>query len=285
METDTLPTLLQCHEPAAFAIENNLSKAQVLIVCDHASAWIPELLDQLGLGNEDLATHFAIDIGALHAARHIATALGAPLIFQQYSRLVIDCNRYPSDQMSIVQSIGTRPVPGNLNLSPIEARQRLYEIFLPYQIVIRRQLSAIRKRNVVPVLISIHSFTQEFNTQQRPWSIALSFDADTRMATPIVENLRTQDVTVGVNKPYSLDLGLDFTVVEHALRHGFPHLQVEFRQEDIDTQTKATQIADEFLTALRPVLANPDIYEIQCYCPELSSQSTLPDTVPLEFVP
>ena len=58
--------------------------------------------------------HIALDIGIAGLGRLLADALDATLIQQNYSRLVIDCNRPPGAATSIPEVSELTPVPGNV---------------------------------------------------------------------------------------------------------------------------------------------------------------------------
>ena len=77
--------------------------------------------------------------------------------------------------------------------------------------------------------------------ERRPWQIALSSHLDRRLADPVLAALRRPgDVVVGDNQPYDLDPEVDYSIPFHALRRKLPHLQVEFRQDEIpDATTQA----------------------------------------------
>ena len=66
-----------------------------LLLCDHAGQRIPASLGSLGVSQTDLDRHIAYDIGALGVSNCLSERLDAELIYQRYSRLVIDCNRPP----------------------------------------------------------------------------------------------------------------------------------------------------------------------------------------------
>lgn len=75
----------------------------VILVCEHASPYIPQQLERLGLSREAAREHIAWDIGALDLAQQLSKALGATLISAGYSRLLIDLNR-PSRRLTAFQS-------------------------------------------------------------------------------------------------------------------------------------------------------------------------------------
>ena len=56
---------------------------------------MPRALGRLGLAEAECERHIALDIGIAGLGRLLADALDAMLIQQNYSRLVIDCNRPP----------------------------------------------------------------------------------------------------------------------------------------------------------------------------------------------
>ncbi len=66
----------------------------------------------------ELSRHIGWDIGGLDAAIELAKTLDAPLVASGYSRLVIDCNRWPGGEGSTPEiSDGTVVVPANKGLT------------------------------------------------------------------------------------------------------------------------------------------------------------------------
>jgi len=108
--------LLAADEPPPVFAERREGLSSFVIVVDHASARIPRALANLGLPASELARHIAWDIGSLGLARMMAAALDAPLVAQNYSRLVIDCNRDPRVETSVAQVSEWITIPGNLEL-------------------------------------------------------------------------------------------------------------------------------------------------------------------------
>ena len=62
----------------------------------------------------------------------MSETLDAPLVAQNYSRLVIDCNRDPKVATSIPAVSESVEIPGNIDLSEEEVAARRAEIFDPY---------------------------------------------------------------------------------------------------------------------------------------------------------
>lgn len=250
-DRDTHTALLRMSDPPPFTYLSGPS-ADYLIVCDHAGAAIPSSLGTLGLSGAQLATHIAIDIGARWTAEHIAERLGAQAVIAGYSRLVIDCNRYPWDSASITPESDRTAIPGNLGLSAAERAARIDALFLPYHRAIGSALDALMGREArPPVFLSIHSCTPNLDNESRPWHIGLSYQPPDTLALPMLEALRRDPhLTVGDNQPYWLEPTVDYTTPEHAMRRGVPYLQVEFRQDLIASQSGAREWAGRFVDAL-----------------------------------
>ena len=108
--------LLGLGDPPPFSVHNAQGKAPLLLLCDHASKAIPKALGDLGISDEELSRHIGWDIGGLDAAIELAQALDAPLLASGYSRLVIDCNRWPGGEGSTPEVSDGTPVPANRGL-------------------------------------------------------------------------------------------------------------------------------------------------------------------------
>src|ERR1700686_3375330 len=81
--------------------DNVTSRSPFLLTCDHYGRLTPRALGDLGLPASELTRHIAWDIGIAGVAEQLSRHLGAHLIAQRYSRLVIDCNRPPCVASSI----------------------------------------------------------------------------------------------------------------------------------------------------------------------------------------
>jgi len=74
---------------------NNTASSSIVLVCEHASAAIPESFEGLGLPADQLKSHVVWDPGAFAVASFMADMLDAKLVYGAVSRLVYDCNRPP----------------------------------------------------------------------------------------------------------------------------------------------------------------------------------------------
>jgi predicted N-formylglutamate amidohydrolase len=91
----------------------------------------------------------------------LADALDAMLIQQNYSRLVIDCNRPLDAATSILDISEHTPIPGNVGLSQGARAARAREIFWPYHQRIEAELdrspTAARKCGFSDLRLSMSS--------------------------------------------------------------------------------------------------------------------------------
>ena len=125
-------SLLAADEPAPVTVHNENGRSPFLIVADHAGNSMPRALGRLGVPATECERHVAWDIGIAAVCRLVADRLDATLVQQNYSRLVIDCNRTPGSGTSIPEISELTPVPGNMGLSKGRKAARVREIFRPY---------------------------------------------------------------------------------------------------------------------------------------------------------
>lgn len=255
--------ILMPDEPPPFEIVNAEGRAPLLLVCDHASNYIPRSLDQLGVPPDALERHVAYDIGSADLTRRLAARFSAPAVFGCYSRLVIDINRFPDDPTSIMKVSDGVVVPGNHDVSEAQATRRAEEVFYPYHRAVAGELDRIRRRGDIPVLMSVHSFTPVFAGIRRPWHVGVLWHEDPRIARPLLDAMRADpDLCVGENEPYHARKPLGYTVVTHAETVGLPHVLLEIRQDLIRHETGVAEWAQRLGDALEPILADPGMYEL-----------------------
>src|SRR5581483_2749910 len=182
--------LIAADEPVPVLARRRNGSSVFVIAVDHASRRIPRGLGTLGLAQADLERHIAWDIGALAVAEGVSDALDAPLVAQNYSRLVIDCNRRPGEPGSIPVISETTAVPGNFGLPPEQAAARQREIFEPYHLHLSELLDERIRAARSTILIVQHSMTNVFMGVRRDMHAAVLYDRDTRFGGCLLEALR-----------------------------------------------------------------------------------------------
>jgi predicted N-formylglutamate amidohydrolase len=224
--------LLAPEEPPPFLEERTHGRSNFFITVDHASAYIPRRLNNLGVAAEELKRHIAWDIGALAVGRRVSAALDAALIAQNYSRLVIDCNRDPRVGTSICTMSEHTPVPGNVNLSAEDADQRRIEIFEPYHGRVRALLDERERAGRPTILVAQHSMTNIYKGNARPMHAAVLYNRDRRFAELVLSRLRREPgLVIGDNQPYFVSDDTDYTIPVHGEARKLPHVEIEIRQD------------------------------------------------------
>jgi predicted N-formylglutamate amidohydrolase len=219
-------------EPWPFAVDNESGASPFLIVADHAGKYLPRRLAQLGLSHAERCSHVAWDIGIGAVCGLMGAALDAVVIRQNYSRLVIDCNRMPGAEESIVGLSERTQVPGNAGLSESEKADRVRAIFQPYHDSITTELDRRRDLGRPTALISMHSFTPVFKSVARPWHVGVLYNRDRRLAHALMGLLQgEQGLVVGNNEPYTVADATDYTIPVHGEQRKLPHVAIEIRQD------------------------------------------------------
>ena len=224
--------LLQPDEPAPSEIIRGDGKSPFVLISDHASRSLPRSLGNLGVSEADLVSHIAWDIGIREVAERLANSLGASLIVQNYSRLVIDCNRPLTAPDSIVTRSAGVEIPGNREILPAAREQRIKEVFRPYHAQVQAELDRRDSTKQQAVLIAMHSFTPVFMGSARPWHVGVLFNRDERLARILLTRLkRDPALVVGENQPYAVSDASDYSIVTYGERRGIPHVEIEIRQD------------------------------------------------------
>jgi predicted N-formylglutamate amidohydrolase len=236
--------LLVAGEPEPAIVANPGACSDYVIVCDHAGRTVPDALRDLGLPPEAFERHIALDIGAGAVSLLLGGALGATVIHQPYSRLVVDCNRAPDRADAIVEISDGTAIPGNVGLDPTEANARFAEIHAPYHRRIAEELDVRAAAGLRGAVVSIHSFTPEMNGRARPWLLGVLHENDSPLSKAMLEVLVAEEgLVVGDNEPYAMD-GIDYTVPFHARGRGLDYLELEIRQDLIAEAAGQQRIAE-----------------------------------------
>jgi predicted N-formylglutamate amidohydrolase len=253
---ETPDSLLATDEPPPFTVDNENGTSPLLIVADHAGKHFPRRLGQLGLSNAECERHIAWDIGVGAVCCLIGKALNAVVVRQNYSRLVIDCNRTPGSGTSVLDLSELTRVPGNIGLSERHQLARVREIFRPYHDRIATELDRRREAARPTTLISVHSFTPVFKTVARLWHVGVLYNRDPRFAQILMELLhREEGLVLGDNEPYSVTDASDYTIPVHGEQRDLHHVALEIRQDLITDEAGQRKLAALFVRLL------PQAYE------------------------
>ena len=229
MREDT-PNIADAGAPAIVVNENGAS--QVVLVCEHASRYIPAVLNSLGLDDAALRSHIAWDIGAEAVSRRLSRLLDAPLVLQRYSRLVHDCNRPPQSPDAIPEISEVTVVPGNRCLSDAERSARVEQIYKPFHDMVGAVLERRRASGPAPVLVTIHSFTSLYKGIERPFELGVLHDTGDALANAMLAAAAVRrDFETRRNQPYGPQDGVTHTLNLHANAKGLANVMLEIRND------------------------------------------------------
>jgi len=243
----------------AAKVTNRGGAGSYLIVCDHASNFVPPQYGTLGLDPAEFTRHIAWDPGALPVAQRLAAALDAPLIESCVSRLVIDCNR-PLDAPDLIAATSeTTEVPGNRGIDAAERARRVALSHGPFHDLIDAVVAERLAAGRAPMLVSVHSFTPVYKGAARPWQIGILHDDDERLSRPMIAALgRIAGITVGDNQPYSPSDRVYYTLERHGRSRGLPCAMIELRNDEIADEAGPREWADRLAAVLAPLASGID---------------------------
>ncbi|MCP5076292.1 MAG: N-formylglutamate amidohydrolase [Rhodobacteraceae bacterium] len=229
-------------------------QSDVIVVCDHASNFVPPQIQggNLGLPAADMNRHIAFDIGAKGVSLRLGELLDAPVICSNFSRLVVDPNRGEDDPTLLMRLYDGTIIPGNRHADDDEREQRLSLCYRPYHAALKNLIAARES----PVLISIHSFTPRLNSRgPRPWHVGVLSGRDRRLGDALLHELASeQDICVGDNQPYNGELKGD-CMDRHGTAHNRLHTLIELRHDLINTPEGEARWADRLAPLLQRAIS------------------------------
>jgi len=229
------------HKQSSVDVKNPNGSSVVVLVCEHASAFIPASFDYLGLPVDLRQSHAVWDPGALGVATRLSDRLDAILVAGAVSRLIYDCNRSPDAADAMPSQVERIAVPGNTGLSTVDQDRRVQTYYDPFRATLADQIAAVP----TPVIVTIHSFTPVYDGQPRDVQIGILHDSDVRLANAMLDmSAEHTALTVQRNRPYGPEDGVTHTLKEHGIAGGHPNVMLEIRSDLIQTAATQHEIAD-----------------------------------------
>ncbi len=157
--------------------------------------------------------------------------LGAPALLANFSRLLIDTNRSEDDPTLIMRLSDGAVVPGNADYDEAERQRRVDNYYAPYHAAIDAAIDMGITAGHPPVILSIHTFTENWRGIPRPWHAGILWDKDPRLPAPLLAALRAEPgLVIGENVPYTGQLEGD-CLYRHGTQRGLAHALIEIRQD------------------------------------------------------
>lgn len=223
----------------------------LVLTCEHAASAVPDGLETTDTDRKWLKTHWGWDIGIFDVTRALAEIEGAPVVASRYSRLLCDVNRHPEQRGLVRTHIKDDPISFNQNLDQRDVYRRLATYHAPYHRLVDECLTRQVELNRNVKLISMHSFTPELDGEVRDMEIGVLFhDGQDDYADHMADAFRAEGFSTALNEPYSGKNNMIYSVRRHGLAHDIRHLELEIRNDLIDTPDKAADMAESVAAAL-----------------------------------
>ncbi|WP_367371969.1 N-formylglutamate amidohydrolase [Pseudomonas lini] len=219
----------------AYTLSREASEHPLILVCEHASRFIPAGLNDLGLSHEAAREHIAWDIGALALAEGLSEALGATLLAANYSRLLIDLNRPWHAPDSIALQSEIYQVPGNRDLDEATRDYRRHCLFEPFHTRLQTLIDARVAQGRPVRVVGIHSFTPIYYGQPRSLEVGVLYGQAGEYAQKVIDGLSRHPLKVAGNQPYKVDPRGDMTVPVHGDARGLESVLIEVRNDLLRT--------------------------------------------------
>lgn len=244
--------------PPAVEVLNEAGRSPFILICEHASNYIPGEYESLGLDEKDRLRHIAWDIGAAELTRALSKRLDAAAFLGGYSRLLIDLNRPLHVADSIPLRSEATDIPGNRALSRSERERRAELIFHPFQDGLRAHIDQRAADGRRSILIGVHSFTPVYLGQPRSWHTGVLFDKAEALGQALITQLsRDPLLNVGANVPYTVSAEADYAMVVHGDLLGNPAALIEIRNDLIDNAAGVADWTDRLAQALSALAPAP----------------------------
>jgi predicted N-formylglutamate amidohydrolase len=247
-------TLLGEDDPFPYDLINSKGKAPILLTCEHAGQSVPKSLNMLGMKDEDFDQHYAYDPGVKETTYLLSEMLDAPAILGHYSRKVVDLGRRKNETAFPTIAEG-KTIHGNQNLSEQDKEERFREIYDPYHNKIEDLLdNHFLANNIVPMVISVHSFTPIFHGEKRPWEISCLWVQDERLPRAIMDGLKNKGYVVGDNEPYNMKIVRGTVIDRYADSRKLPNVMVEFRNDLIHGHDDVEKHVRNLVETIKPAI-------------------------------
>lgn len=226
----------------------------LLLLCDHASNYVPPEYEDLGLPRSQFERHIGYDIGARDTVLGLAKRLKSTAVLSRFSRLLIDPNRGMDDPTLIMRISDGAVIPGNRDVDEAERQRRIERFHKPYHRAVAAAIEGMLAKGITPFIVSVHSFTPAWKGVPRPWHVGILWDQDEAMARAVIRGFEAQGgLVVGDNEPYSGALQGD-TLYNHATMLRLPHALIEIRQDLIADKSGVDEWVERVAIAIEPIM-------------------------------
>lgn len=236
----------------AFVVEGNpTTDTPYVLTCEHATNLLPPPLKATPDDQHWLAQHWGWDIGIQDVTQRLREKTQSVGVFSRFSRLICDPNRAIDNPTWLLEEVEGAPLSFNTSVTEAERERRRAEYYDPYHQGVHDTI-ATRRNNPTPfLLLSMHSFTPLYMGEPRSLEVGVLFDENyEHLAYKMGAWIEQEGLITEYNEPYSGMGGMMYSIWRHGNHFGLPYLELEIRQDLIDTREKAHAMADRILPSL-----------------------------------
>jgi predicted N-formylglutamate amidohydrolase len=208
----------------------------LLVSCEHGGNRVPaEYARLFADAAAVLATHRALDLGALEVARHFGRRLGVAPFAATTTRLVVDLNRSPGNRN--VFSAYTRPLSAERRAAALAAH------YWPYRNAVESDVTEAVGSGEAVLHVSAHSFTPKLRGEVRNCDVGFLYDPRCRGEVRFVDawlaalHAAAPELTLRRNYPYR---GVSDALVTHLRRRyggrGYVGMELEINQKHVGSR-------------------------------------------------
>jgi predicted N-formylglutamate amidohydrolase len=217
-------------EHEAYEETLGVPSAPLVLSCEHASVRLPSPYSWPAEDAWLVGTHWSYDLGARALTLELSQELRASAVLSRFTRLLIDPNR-ALDQPDLFRSSAEgKAILLNHGLSDAERARRIDLYYRPFHAALDQALA----RCEAPLLLSIHSFTPNYEGVVRDVEIGVLFNEQETHARALYEHLARDFAGVRENEPWSGKGGLIYSAESHAARFRRVALELEVRQDRLE---------------------------------------------------
>ncbi len=255
-----VPEVIEVPEVPIYDVLNPEGKGPLMIACDHGGNTLPESMDGLVSSPEQMELHIAYDIGVRQVASILSKMFDAAALIANYSRLLVDLNRYPGDPDQIPSVSGGHRIVGNECITQQEIDFRLEKYFYPYHDHHATMVANLKSTFCKPIILSIHSFTEDLYDVLRPWHFGVLWEKDRELAHNLLAGFRSRGerenphLVIGDNQPYHASTPQGYSIVEHAAHQGVEMALLEIRQDLLLDSAGQAWAAGIIFEVVKPLL-------------------------------
>lgn len=230
------------------------AKAPIVFTCEHATNYIPPDYTVKESDETYLQMHWGYDIGVFDVVHHLVEILNCQGVLANFSRLLCDPNRELTSSTLFLSEVNGYPLTFNQALDDSEKQRRIKTLYDPYHHAVSKTLEERMRVAPKPTLIAVHSFTPDFPGSDRSMDIGVLYDLHDAPAQKLCDALTAEQFIVGDNAPYSGKAGMMYSAHVHSQQWGLESLELEIRQDHIDTPEKAKALSVRLARALESLL-------------------------------